>query len=80
MIRLAFQLGGEPLPDEVELGTYTNDGQNKATYQGYEIELLEVMPPRPAPDETISPDEYRATLLVRAMAPSYAPGDAHIAN
>ena len=38
VIRLAFQLGGESLPDEVELGTYTNDGQNKAIYQGYEID------------------------------------------
>ncbi len=73
VIRLAFQLGGEPLPDEVELGTYTNDGQNKATYQGYEIELLDVMPPRPAPDETIAPEEYRATLLVRATGAAVTP-------
>jgi len=52
-------------PQEFHIGAYSINGENKVRYGGYAIELLEVQPPAPPPDERLKPSAYTATLVVR---------------
>ncbi len=52
--------------ERFQIGTYTANDENKIYYAGYEIELTGVEPPAPAPEESLLPSDYVATLVVHA--------------
>lgn len=62
---LRFRTGNVTNPQAFHIGTYPTNDQNKVRYGGYEVELTDVQPPAPPPDEQLKPSAYEATLVVR---------------
>lgn len=63
--KLLLRTGNVVSPRHFTIGSYPIQDQNKVRYAGYEIELTDVQPPAPPPDQTLQPSDYQVTFIVR---------------
>lgn len=62
---LLLRTGNVVSPRPFTIASYPIQDQNKVRYAGYEIELIEVQPPAPPPDQALKPSDYQVTFIVR---------------
>jgi len=61
---LLLRTGNVISPKQFHIGSYPTNEQNKVRYAGYAVELVEVQPHAPPPDQHLQPEEYQVTLVV----------------
>lgn len=64
VLNFRVQVDGKPAQDVTLSTIHSPEATNIATANGYRIELTDVQPTPESPDHPISPEQYRATLVV----------------
>ena len=69
VLNFRVQVDGEPAQDVALNTIHSPEATNLAVAGGYRIELTDVQPYPESPDNPISPEQYRATLVVTREQP-----------